>query len=251
MNKKTSGGLTTAGIIALIVLVIVLKRADVSVGGLVGGAVKIVIVVLLLIAALVALVIILAFTTRKDKGTSQTQAKPGAGAANASVSRPVTPPPAAAAKLSPEQEEVLKKGRSNLSQLRIMAMRVRSTPIRTKATAICGSVEKILNVLREKPESIPAVRQFLNYYLPTLGEIITKYERVERSGVDLQDMTAKVSEYLDKIAAAMDKQYENLFQSDFLDMTVEMEAMTMACKRDGLLSDEEFTAPDSEVNLTL
>ena len=103
----------------------------------------------------------------------------------------------------------------------------------------------------KKPESIPAVRQFLNYYLPTLGEIITKYERVERSGVDMQDMTAKVSEYLDKIAAAMDKQYENLFQSDFLDMTVEMEAMTMACKRDGLLTEEELSSPDSEVNLTL
>ena len=250
MNKKTSGGLTTAGIIALIVLVIVLKRSDVSVGGLVGGAVKIVIIVLLLIAALVALVIILAFTTRKDKGASQAQTKSAANPTSG-ANRPVTPPPAAAVKLSPEQEEILKKGRSNLSQLRIMAMRVRSTPIRTKATTICGSVEKILNVLREKPESIPAVRQFLNYYLPTLGEIITKYERVERSGVDLQDMTAKVSEYLDKIAAAMDKQYENLFQSDFLDMTVEMEAMTMACKRDGLLSDEEFTAPDSEVNLTL
>ena len=95
------------------------------------------------------------------------------------------------------------------------------------------------------------MRQFLNYYLPTLGEIITKYERVERSGVDMQDMTAKVSEYLDKIAAAMDKQYENLFQSDFLDMTVEMEAMTMACKRDGLLTEEELSSPDSEVNLTL
>ena len=250
MNKKTSGGLTTAGIIALIVLVIVLKRSDVSVGGLVGGAVKIVIIILLLIAALVALVIVLAFTTRKDKGASGTRARSTAAPASG-ASRPVTPPPASAVKLSPEQEEILKKGRSNLSQLRIMAMRVRSTPIRTKATAICGSVEKILNVLREKPESIPAVRQFLNYYLPTLGEIITKYERVERSGVDLQDMTAKVSEYLDKIAAAMDKQYENLFQSDFLDMTVEMEAMTMACKRDGLLTEEELSSPDSEVNLTL
>ena len=249
MNKKTSGGLTTAGIIALIVLVIVLKRSDVSVGGLVGGAVKIVIIILLLIAALVALVIVLAFTTRKDKGASGTRTRSAAPASGAA--RPVTPPPASAVKLSPEQEEILKKGRSNLSQLRIMAMRVRSTPIRTKATAICGSVEKILNVLREKPESIPAVRQFLNYYLPTLGEIITKYERVERSGVDMQDMTAKVSEYLDKIAAAMDKQYENLFQSDFLDMTVEMEAMTMACKRDGLLTEEELSSPDSEVNLTL
>lgn len=250
MNKKTSGGLTTAGIIALIVLVIVLKRSDVSVGGLVGGAVKIVIIILLLIAALVALVIVLAFTTRKDKGASGTRTRSTAAPASGAA-RPVTPPPAAAVKLSPEQEEILKKGRSNLSQLRIMAMRVRSTPIRTKATAICGSVEKILNVLREKPESIPAVRQFLNYYLPTLGEIITKYERVERSGVDMQDMTAKVSEYLDKIAAAMDKQYENLFQSDFLDMTVEMEAMTMACKRDGLLTEEELSSPDSEVNLTL
>lgn len=249
MNKKTSGGLTTAGIIALIVLVIVLKRSDVSVGGLVGGAVKIVIIILLLIAALVALVIVLAFTTRKDKGASGTRTRSTAAPASGAA-RPVTPP-ASAVKLSPEQEEILKKGRSNLSQLRIMAMRVRSTPIRTKATAICGSVEKILNVLREKPESIPAVRQFLNYYLPTLGEIITKYERVERSGVDLQDMTAKVSEYLDKIAAAMDKQYENLFQSDFLDMTVEMEAMTMACKRDGLLTEEELSSPDSEVNLTL
>ena len=249
MNKKTSGGLTTAGIIALIVLVIVLKRSDVSVGGLVGGAVKIVIIILLLIAALVALVIVLAFTTRKDKGASGTRTRSAAPASGAA--RPATPPPASAVKLSPEQEEILKKGRSNLSQLRIMAMRVRSTPIRTKATAICGSVEKILNVLREKPESIPAVRQFLNYYLPTLGEIITKYERVERSGVDMQDMTAKVSEYLDKIAAAMDKQYENLFQSDFLDMTVEMEAMTMACKRDGLLTEEELSSPDSEVNLTL
>lgn len=250
MNKKTSGGLTTAGIIALIVLVIVLKRSDVSVGGLVGGAVKIVIIILLLIAALVALVIVLAFTTRKDKGASGTRTRSTAAPASGAA-RPATPPPAAAVKLSPEQEEILKKGRSNLSQLRIMAMRVRSTPIRTKATAICGSVEKILNVLREKPESIPAVRQFLNYYLPTLGEIITKYERVERSGVDMQDMTAKVSEYLDKIAAAMDKQYENLFQSDFLDMTVEMEAMTMACKRDGLLTEEELSSPDSEVNLTL
>lgn len=249
MNKKTSGGLTTAGIIALIVLVIVLKRSDVSVGGLVGGAVKIVIIILLLIAALVALVIVLAFTTRKDKGASGTRTRSAAPASGAA--RPATPPPASAVKLSPEQEEILKKGRSNLSQLRIMAMRVRSTPIRTKATAICGSVEKILNVLREKPESIPAVRQFLNYYLPTLGEIITKYERVERSGVDMRDMTAKVSEYLDKIAAAMDKQYENLFQSDFLDMTVEMEAMTMACKRDGLLTEEELSSPDSEVNLTL
>ena len=249
MNKKTSGGLTTAGIIALIVLVIVLKRSDVSVGGLVGGAVKIVIIILLLIAALVALVIVLAFTTRKDKGASGTRTRSTAAPASGAA-RPVTPPPAAV-KLSPEQEEILKKGRSNLSQLRIMAMRVRSTPIRTKATAICGSVEKILNVLREKPESIPAVRQFLNYYLPTLGEIITKYERVERSGVDMQDMTAKVSEYLDKIDAAMDKQYENLFQSDFLDMTVEMEAMTMACKRDGLLTEEELSSPDSEVNLTL
>ena len=39
---------------------------------------------------------------------------------------------------------------------------------------------------------------------------------------------------------AFEKQYKSLFSGDMLDLTVEIEAMTIACKRDGLLSEEDF-----------
>ena len=37
---------------------------------------------------------------------------------------------------------------------------------------------------------------------------------------------------------AMEKQYNGLFDDDKLDLSVDMEALTLACKRDGLLEDE-------------
>ena len=51
----------------------------------------------------------------------------------------------------------------------------------------------------------------------------------------------------------MDKQYKSLFEDDMLDMSVEMEAMKMAMKRDGLISDDETEVKDGEdtINLTL
>lgn len=37
----------------------------------------------------------------------------------------------------------------------------------------------------------------------------------------------------------MEKQYDSLFDDDKLDLTVDMEALTLACKRDGLLDEDE------------
>ena len=53
-------------------------------------------------------------------------------------------------------------------------------------------------------------------------------------------MTEKVVEHLRDMENAFRKQYESLYQGDMLDLSVEIEAMTIACKRDGLLSDADF-----------
>ena len=50
--------------------------------------------------------------------------------------------------------------------------------------------------------------------------------------------TAGAEKYLQDIKKAMEKQYENLYDDDKLDLSVEMDAMTMAAKSDGLISDE-------------
>lgn len=155
--------------------------------------------------------------------------------------------------ISEENLEILKKGRENLMNLRRMIMQVNSTEIRRKGNEVCALIDKILQTLRQKPEKIPQVRQFFNYYIPTLGEVISKFERFEESGVPAEDMTAKVSNYLTDVKAAMNKQYAALFADDVLDMTVDIEAMTMAVKRDGLLETNktEVKNGDQTINLTL
>ncbi len=158
-----------------------------------------------------------------------------------------------AASLDEEQAKVLTKGRENLMELRRLVMRIKNQEVHGKANEICAVADKILQTLKQKPEKIQSVRQFLNYYLPTLGEILSKYRRIEESGVPHAETTEKVNSYLSDIKRAMDKQYENLFADDILDMSVEMEAMKMAVKADGLIADETVSVTDGEktINLTL
>jgi 5-bromo-4-chloroindolyl phosphate hydrolysis protein len=93
-------------------------------------------------------------------------------------------------------------------------------------------------VLKQKPQAVSDARQFLNYYLPTLGKILRSYVHLEESGSLTEELKNSTVTHLGEIRKAMEKQYDSLFDNDKLDLSVDMEALTLACKRDGLLEDE-------------
>jgi len=152
-----------------------------------------------------------------------------------------------------ENNEILNRGRRHLMDLRQLGMRIKNREIRDLSSQLTASADKILKKLREDPEGIPNARQFLNYYLPTLGNILNKYARVEESGIPSGDLTQRVIAHLGEIKTAMDRQYASLFDGDLLDLSVEMEVLSTACRRDGLLSDEDFGPQGEEptIHLTL
>lgn len=150
-----------------------------------------------------------------------------------------------------EVTKVLSKGRANLMEIRRLAMRIKNQQIKGTAEEICKEAEKILRTLREQPENIPQVRQFLNYYLPTLGNILAKYGRMEEGNTLTTELSQSTLSCLGDIRSAMEKQYANLFEDDMLDLTVEMEALTIACKRDGLLTNENLQLQENGKNISL
>ena len=150
-----------------------------------------------------------------------------------------------------ERDGILAKGRSNLVQLRSMTMSIRNEQVRAASTEVCDAVDSILKTLKSQPEDIPAVRQFFNYYLPTMGNILTKFVKVEQSGVAMGDMPENALSCLGDIKKAMERQYANLFEDDMLDLSVEMEALSIAVRRDGLLPEEGFEMASGSVSLTL
>ena len=232
-DRKSSGG----GAALLVVAAIAAAVAIFMPGGGAAGAAKAILKIVLLVLAAIAVltVVILIFALHKPSGGAAEQKEPKPD-------------------LSKENEALLTQARSNLAQLRAMAARIRSPQIRAKCTPICDTAGKILKALREQPEDIPTVRKFFNYYLPTLGKILTKYEYLERSHAPLEEMNEKVSGYLDQIQSAMERQYANLFEDDLLDMTAEMQTMTAVCRKDGLLTDDGIDAEGRDgtsIRLTL
>lgn len=144
------------------------------------------------------------------------------------------------AELAPEQTELINNGKSKVISIRSTLGKIKNSEIRENGYSICRTCDRIFKALIEQPKSITSARQFLTYYLPTINLILEKYEKVERSGTDSGKMAEKVNSYLKDVDKALSKFYTNLFEDEKLDLTVEMEAMTMAVKRDGLITDDEL-----------
>ena len=155
--------------------------------------------------------------------------------------------------LDEENATVLNNAKASLIALRGRVARISNSEIRSAGNDVCEEADRILCALRKNVKQIPTARQFWNYYLPSLGTIVTKYEKIEKSGVPDEKMTAKVLTYLKEIKTALEKLYKSLFDDDKLDLSVEMEAMKMAMQRDGLMSNDETEVKNGEetINLTL
>ena len=149
-------------------------------------------------------------------------------------------------KKTPEQEkldvqnEILKKARKSLMDLRTASMRVKNREVQSSTQQICATLDQIFKVLKEQPEDIPKARSFLNHSLPMLSGILKKYVRLEQSGAPNADVTAQTAACLRDLETAAQKQYDNLFANDVVDITADMEVLTQLCRKNGLL-DEELT----------
>ena len=136
------------------------------------------------------------------------------------------------------QETVLKKARASLMELRTSAMRVKQQQVRDSARNICATLEQILKELKNQPEDIAKARSFLNHSLPMLSGILRKYIRLEQSGVPNEDVTAQTISCLQDLETAAQKQHQNLFDDDVVDITADMEVLTQLCRQNGLLEEE-------------
>lgn len=222
---------------ALVVVVLFFVAAKLIGGGasLIGALFK------LGFTAVVVLFVVIAFSVflfKKDEGKKKEQPK----ADPASEPQP-EPPKQEEAKteqqpehdLTDSEREALEKSGRVLDELQVKVGEVEDGEVKAAAEDVCRRIERILKTLRKQPDEIPNARQCLTYYLPTLRDVIARYLTLESAGTLSDGMVEKTLKFLGQVREAMDKQYESLFDNEALDLSVDMEAMRIALKRDGLL----------------
>lgn len=102
---------------------------------------------------------------------------------------------------------------------------------------------KILDYQRQNPAKAGQLRQFLNYYLPTTLKILKAYAQMDAQGVqgtNISAAKARIEGMMDKVVEGFEKQLDQLFQSDAMDITADVAVLERMLDSDGLGSGMTF-----------
>lgn len=97
----------------------------------------------------------------------------------------------------------------------------------------------IFRVVRQHPERSDEVKKFMTYYLPVTLKLLEDYSLMEKQSYQSQhirESRQKIAELLKTLIKAYEKQLDNLFQKDAMDVDADISVMQTMLAKDGLVS---------------
>ena len=98
---------------------------------------------------------------------------------------------------------------------------------------------KVFEYQRSHPQKSNQLHSFLSYYLPTTLKILRAYAQLEDQEVEGENISAamdRIEGMMDKVVEGFEKQLDQLFQGDALDITADVEVLERMLAKDGLSS---------------
>ena len=120
--------------------------------------------------------------------------------------------------------------------------RIQDRDMLEKSVQIRGLTAAIFHAVREDPEKENQISNFVNYYFPTTLKLLDSYADFEEKGYQgekLLQTKDRIESTADTIIAAYQKQLDNLYLTDTLDVDTDIDVLETMLKRDGL-SESDF-----------
>lgn len=96
---------------------------------------------------------------------------------------------------------------------------------------------KIFDYQKKNPERSPQLHSFLSYYLPTTLKILRAYAQLEAQevgGANISAAMERIEDMMDKVVEGFEKQLDQLFASDAMDITTDVQVLEQMLAKDGL-----------------
>lgn len=94
---------------------------------------------------------------------------------------------------------------------------------------------RIFREIEQHPEKRPRASTFFNYYLPTTLKILNTYAEFDGAGIEgenLRRAKEKIEQTMDALVAGFDKQLDDLYSSEAMDIEGEIRVMENMLRRD-------------------
>ena len=126
---------------------------------------------------------------------------------------------------NPELDKAIKDGKLALSEMKRLDDSIADPGVSADIVRLSQVSEKIFQAVRDDPDKLPQIRQFMNYYLPTTLKLLNTYDRMSGAGVSGENIDGtkeKVEDMLKTIVRAFEKQLDALFGDEALDISTDI-----------------------------
>ena len=142
----------------------------------------------------------------------------------------------------PELEALLRRGREAVRRIQELNDAIPDYRMSAKLKQIEILTSSILSQVEKKPDKRKAVRQFMDYYLPTTIKLLEQYVNLQEVGLPGENITTgmeRIEAMLDKVIVAFQKQ-DGLFARDVVDITADIQVMEQMMAQNGLTNQRDF-----------
>ena len=110
-------------------------------------------------------------------------------------------------------------------------------------------IRKIFEVLKQKPEQLPKLRKFMQYYMPTTLKLVQTYQELDAqpaAGENIQQSKAEIEKTLDTINLAYEKLLDSFFEDAVMDIKSDITVLETMLAQEGLTKNPFDTESGSE-----
>ena len=150
--------------------------------------------------------------------------------------------------INQSREDTIKKeaeeGYSGLlRQIRRVNDRISDQTVSAKIERLEELSARIFHLVEERPSKKSAAATFLNYYLPTTLKLLNSYAEFEEAGVNgknLNEAKARIEHIMDNLVAGFERQLDELYRSDTMDIESDIRVMETMLHRDSAGYEDDF-----------
>ena len=137
----------------------------------------------------------------------------------------------------PEQRNYADELERTLNELYQLNVMIEDEGVSARIDRIGMLTADIFHAVIQRPEREADVRKFMNYYLPTTLKLLKSYDLLEDQSYQSESIVSsrkKIEGVLDTLIQAYEKQLENLFKDDALDIATDIDVLETMMAGDGL-----------------
>ncbi|MBO2517350.1 MAG: hypothetical protein CW338_08785 [Clostridiales bacterium] len=134
-------------------------------------------------------------------------------------------------------DDLVRDGQEMLAKIRHENELISDEQVSLRIDAIEDTTAKIFDTVAQEQDKAPQIRRFMKYYLPTTLKMLTAYRTIDERGLtgsNAEETRSQIENALDVAKDAFNKQLESMHETNFFDLSTDIEVMEMMLKQDGL-----------------